>query len=218
MSRAALDPAPVSPQHDPMAVRARHSMALLLVLGCGETTRTSDAAMPTGSTDTTSAIGTATEDFPLDNEPWFTGHNTQNAELPKVSLEPERDQVIYIHLDESGRYDINMHHHFDFGAYSAVAFEARASADTELTISITTLDAQDYWEAAEDSPVWQVTTLRLSTEWAKYTIALSDLDPPTAGTPEPLGSTTGSTVHFLIDTARPIELWIDDIKLTSGAP
>lgn len=202
-----------------MALRALHWAVLLFVLGCGETTTNASDATVSASVTNTTTGGTATEDFRLDTEPWFTGGSGQNAELPKVSTDAGRDEVIFIHLDEPGRFDISTHHHhFNFSAYPRVQFEARANADIELFLSITTLDAKDFWEDAAAGLVWQVATVRLGTEWAKYDVALSDLAPATTGTPEPLGNYNGSAIHFLIETTQSVEFWIDDIKLVSGAP
>jgi hypothetical protein len=80
----------------------------------------------------------------------------------------------------AGNFDVSTHAHSDFSTYSRVRFAARASADTELIVSITTLQAENYWEDAEAGLAWQVARVSVGTEWANYDVPLSEMAPVTA--------------------------------------
>jgi hypothetical protein len=113
--------------------------------------------------------------------------------------------------------DISTHEHVDFTrCCTKIVFDVQANRTVEIMVGMTSLDGNlgNYWRDLAAGRPWSVSSpLTAGVERQVFAVLFDDMVPRGPGTPVPKTAPTSVVIHFLIENAANLELWINKIVM-----
>jgi hypothetical protein len=200
--------------------RALLGMALTFVTSCGGVYQrnggTDGDVDPSGgaaSSGGSSGSGAARTppwlvDLPLEDMfPWFIQeHGGRFRTLQMAQVGVLRSALEGAPIETT----ISTHNHLEVvSLVQGLRFSARASRDVVLRVSLTSTLDSDYFAARDGGRAWPVALTPLTTDWAKFEVPLTEMQPAEVREPNALPA---FTLAFIVEEqSGPIELWLDDV-------
>jgi hypothetical protein len=144
--------------------------------------------------------------------PWFV---TRPGGVVGAMLDRDGDgidKVVHVVLSEApAEATISTHSHLEVVGWArAVNFKAKASAETNLLVSVRASLQADYFAARDAGQIWPTASVQLGTEWRDYSVALAAMMP--AETAPALGVPAFTIAFIVHHPTGPFEAWFDQVQ------
>ncbi len=199
--------------------RSRLVLALALLAACGGRAHSDGEAPGSGQAGNGGSAGTATvagtagtteETAPLsldDMLPWFDAAG--DGDFPDG---PMIDKILHIAAGEAPAHaTISTHNFYDLTSTESIEFSARATSPTQLLVSFSNGDQDDYdyFASRETGVAWPLAAVQVGLDWQSFSVRIADMRPTEMVDPDGRPS---FFCAFIVDHPRPIEVWIDGVS------